>query len=179
MKDTQLYTQILGIDKPWKVTGVDVSLADDEIQVTVEYNGSKLHCPQCGQSAPGYDHRRRRWRHLGTCQLKTLLVADMPRVQCPEHGVVTVSVPWAEPGSGFTALFEALVIDWLREASTSAVAKRLRLSWNAVDGIMQRAVQRGLSRRPTLSLKRLSVDETAYRKRHDYITVVSGSVFRR
>lgn len=173
MKDTQLYTQILGIEKPWKVTEVSISMADDEVQVIVEHNGSKLLCPKCNKRAPGYDHRRRRWRHLDTCQLKTLLVADVPRVQCPEHGVVTVSVPWAEPGSGFTALFEALVIDWLREASTSAVAKRLRLSWNAVDGIMQRAVQRGLSRRPALSLKRLSVDETAYRKRHDYITVVS------
>uniref|UniRef100_UPI003AF78BA1 hypothetical protein n=1 Tax=Thiolapillus sp. TaxID=2017437 RepID=UPI003AF78BA1 len=41
-------------------------------------------------------------------------VADVPRVKCKEHGVVTVSVPWAEPGSGFTAMFEALVIDWLQ-----------------------------------------------------------------
>jgi len=54
------------------------------------------------------------------------------------------------------------------------VAKRLRLSWNAVDGIMQRPVRRGRARRPTLPLKRLSVDETAYRKGHDYVTVVRG-----
>ena len=53
------------------------------------------------------------------------------------------------------------------------MAERLRLSWNAVDGIMQRAVKRGLSRRETLAPKRLSVDETAYRKGHDYITVVT------
>ena len=42
-------------------------------------------------------------------------MADVPRVECSEHGVVTVAVPWSEPGSGFTALFEALVIDWLGE----------------------------------------------------------------
>ena len=35
MKDTQLYSQILGIRKPWKVVNVQVSLADDEVQVTV------------------------------------------------------------------------------------------------------------------------------------------------
>ena len=40
-------------------------------------------------------------------------------MKCPEHGVVTTSVPWAEPNSGFTAMFEALVIDWLK-ASTVA-----------------------------------------------------------
>lgn len=173
MKDTQLYSQILGIEKPWKVTDVKVSLADDEVEVNVAHGGGKLVCPQCDRRCPGYDKRPRRWRHLDTCQLKTLLVAEVPRVECPEHGVVTVSVPWAEPGSGFTALFEALVIDWLKAASISAVSDRMRLSWNAVDGIMQRAVKRGLSRRGELSPRRLSVDETSYRKGHDYITVVT------
>ncbi len=173
MRDTQLYSQILGIEKPWKVIDVQISLVDDEVEVHVEYGGSKLRCSKCGKICPGYDKRQRRWRHLDTCQLKTLLVADIPRVECSEHGVVTVSVPWAEPGSGFTALFEALVIDWLKEASTSAVSKRLRLSWNAVDGIMQRAVKRGLSRREALSPRQISVDETSYRKGHDYVTVVT------
>ena len=134
MKDTQLYGQILGIRKPWKVMNVQVSLADDEVQVTVGRDGGKLTCPKCGKGCAGIDQRTRRWRHLDTCQLKTLLVADVPRVQCSEHGVVTVSVPWAEPGSGFTVLFEALVINWLKAASTSAVSDRLRLSWNTVDG---------------------------------------------
>jgi transposase len=122
MKDTQLYSQILGIGKPWKVTDVKVSLADDEVEVTVVHGGGKLACPQCGKKCPGYDKRPRRWRHLDTCQLKTLLVANVPRVECAEHGVVTVSVPWSEPGSGFTALFEALVINWLKAASISAVS---------------------------------------------------------
>ena len=161
MKDTQLYSQILGIEKPWKVTDVQVSLANDEVEVTVDHGSGKLTCPKCGKACPGYDKRQRRWRHLDTCQLKTLLVAEVPRVECSEHGVVTVNVPWAEPGSGFTALFEALVIDWLKDASTSAVSEHLRLSWNAVDGIMQRAVKRGLSQREALSPRQISVDETS------------------
>src|SRR5690606_22817775 len=133
----------------------------------------KLTCPKCGQVCPGYDRRPRRWRHLDTCQLKTVLEADVPRVECNEHGVVTVSVPWAEPGSGFTALFEALIIDWLKEASIQAVARQLKLSWNAIDGVMQRAVKRGLARRTTRSPEYLSVDETAFARRHEYVTVVT------
>jgi transposase len=82
-------------------------------------------------------------------------------------------VPWAEPGSGFTALFEALVIDWLKEASTSAVSRLMGLSWNAIDGMMQRAVKRGLSRREELHPTRLGIDETAFKKRHDYVTIIS------
>ena len=174
MRDKDLYAQILGIKSPWQVADVELNVSKGEVTVQVELQaGAKSCCPSCGKESPGYDSRRRRWRHLDTCQYKTILVADVPRVKCEEHGVVTVSVPWAEPGSGFTAMFEALVIDWLKEASTSAVSRLMGLSWNAIDGIMQRAVARGLSRREAVFPTQIGVDETAFRKRHDYVTIVS------
>lgn len=174
MNDKDLYAQILGVESPWQVEDVELSLTSGEVKVYVgREDCSQLCCPTCGERCPGYDKRRRQWRHLDTCQFKTILVADTPRVKCDKHGVVTVSVPWADSGSGFTALFEALVIDWLKEASTSAVARLMGLSWNAIDGIMQRAVTRGLLRREEHNATRLGVDETAFRKRHDYVTVVS------
>ena len=174
MRDKELYAQILGIKSPWQVSGVELALSEGEVTVHVEQEkGARGCCPTCGKASPGYDLRQRRWRHLDTCQYKTILIADVPRVACKEHGVVTVSVPWAEPGSGFTAMFEALVIDWLKEASTSAVSRLMGLSWNAIDGMMQRAVKRGLSRREALCVTQLGVDETAFRKRHDYVTIVS------
>jgi transposase len=97
----------------------------------------------------------------------------VPRVKCDEHGVLQIVTPWAEPGSGFTALMEALVIDWLREASLSAVARRMRLTWDEIDGVMQRAVHRGLERRRVRGVRRVGVDETSFQKRHEYVTVVT------
>lgn len=174
MRDKDLYAQILGIKSPWQVIEVELALAAGDVKVYVEHDpGVAQHCPTCGKVSPGYDKRRREWRHLDTCQYRTLLVADVPRVSCQEHGVVTLGVPWAEPGSGFTALFEALIIDWLKEASISAVARQFQMSWNAIDGVMQRAVRRGLARREQQAPTHLSVDETAYRKGHDYVTVVT------
>ena len=61
-----------------------------------------------------------------------------------------VKLPWAEPSSRFTALFEALAITWLKAASQKAVAGLLRLSWDEMHGIMERAVKRGLERRDYL-----------------------------
>lgn len=174
MRDKQLYQQILGIESPWRVTAVDVAMGDGEVRVHVAAKAGTQHrCPRCRKRCPGYDQRLRRWRHLDTCQLQTILEAEVPRVRCPEHGVVMVTVPWAEPGSGFTALFEALVIDWLKEATTAAVSRRLGVSWNAIDGIMQRAVTRGLARRKRTPARHIGVDETSFRKGHDYVTVVS------
>ena len=97
----------------------------------------------------------------------------MPRVQCEHHKVKQIEVPWSESRSRFTALFEAVVIDWLQEASTAAVAQQLGLSWDEVDGVMQRAVQRGLQRREVQLPARLGVDETSFQKRHEYVTVIN------
>jgi transposase len=174
MRDTDLYARILGVERPWQVTDVELRLEEGEVEVKVEYARSgSTSCPECGLEAARYDSRVRRWRHLPTCQYKTILAAEVPRVRCPQHGVKTLAVPWAEPGSGFTALFEALVIDWLREASIQAVARRLDLTWDEVDGVMQRAVRRGLERRRLEVPRRLGVDETSFQKRHEYVTVVA------
>jgi transposase len=177
MRDKELYAQILGIRSPWHVRDVDLQLDKGEVRVSITCSESAvLTCPTCGRECPGYDTRERRWRHLDTCQYRTILIADLPRVQCKEHGVLQISVPWAEPGSRFTALFEAVVIDWLHEASIAAVARQLRLSWDEVDGIMGRAVDRGLRRRKLSPPRRIGVDETSYQKRHEYVTLVCDLV---
>ncbi|MDZ7790308.1 MAG: ISL3 family transposase [Xanthomonadales bacterium] len=136
--------------------------------------GSDLACPQCGASCSGYDTRERKWRHLDTCQYKTWLVAQVPRVRCPEHGVHQLPVPWAENNSRLTALFEALVIDWLKIGTISEVAERLGLSWSAVSGVQERAVARGLARRQQDFPDAIGIDETAFQRRHQYVTVISS-----
>lgn len=112
MRDNDLYAQILGITSPWRVNNVELALGTGQVKVHVESEpGAQLRCPRCGKAVAGYDKRRRQWGHLDTCQYQTILSAEVPRVKCPEHGVCQIEVPWAESGSGFTALFEALVID--------------------------------------------------------------------
>lgn len=174
VKDHQLYQQILGIESPWKVSAVELQRDEQEVRVYVERTGRKgLSCPKCDRRCTGYDTREREWRHLDTMQYRTILVGRIPRVTCPEHGVLQIHVPWAEPGSRFTALFEALAIDWLKEASISSVTGLLGLTWDELDGIRARAVKRGLSRRGPIEPKTIGVDETAFQKRHEYVTLVN------
>ena len=82
-------------------------------------------------------------------------------------------MPWAEPSSRFTALFEALAIEWLKAASQKAVAGLLQLSWDEIHGIMERAVKRGLERRQAEPVSQMGVDEKAFRKGHSYLTLVN------
>lgn len=173
MRDKDLYATILGIESPWLVTEVVLDAREQRVTVRISCaEGADVHCPECGKSCPRHDHRLKTWRHLDTCQYETLLEVPVPRTRCDEHGVHQIRVPWGEPGSRFTALFEALAIDWLLEASLSAVARVLRLSWDEIDGIQERAVRRGLLRRKPEDLRRIGVDETSFQKRHEYVTSV-------
>ena len=54
------------------------------------------HARQCHRRMHIHDYEERRWRHLDSCQFKTVIVARVPVVKCPVHGVETVAVPWAE-----------------------------------------------------------------------------------
>ena len=175
MQDRELYRRILGIEAPWYVESVELKLEVGEVHVHLAHD-EKINwpCPECGAQCKLHDHQpERQWRHLDTCQYQTILHAEPPRSECSEHGVKVVKLPWAEPSSRFTALFEALAIEWLKEASQTAVAGQLQLSWDEIHGIMERAVKRGLERRKAEPVSHLGVDEKAYRKGHKYLTLVN------
>jgi transposase len=171
VRDTEFLSTVLGVQPPWHVESADLDLAAETIEALVVHEGP-VACPQCGVAATRHDHRERRWRHLDLFQYKFYVVARVPRIDCREHGVQQLSVPWAEDRSRFTQLFESLAIG-LHEMSIAAVARRLRLSWDEVDGIMARAVARGLQRRAKRPLRFIGIDEKAVKKRHRYFTIVS------
>jgi transposase len=175
MQDRELYRRILGIEAPWYVESVELKLEVGEVHVHLAHD-EKIDwpCPECGAGCKLHDHQpERQWRHLDTCQYQTILHAEPPRSECSEHGVKVVKLPWAEPSSRFTALFEGIAIEWLKEASQTAVAGQLQLSWDEIHGIMERAVKRGLERRKAEPVSHLGVDEKAYRKGHKYLTLVN------
>lgn len=176
MRDTELYRHLLGLEAPWTVGRVELTLKSQQVDVWVEHpEGTRFACPECGAELPVYDHApERSWRHLDSCQFMTHLHARPPRVKCPKDGVRQAKLPWAEPKARFTALFERLAIDVLRETSIAGATKILRLSWDEAHHIIERAVKRGLARKGELGSARIGVDEKSAAKGHRYITLVTN-----
>ena len=122
MKDYQLYQQILGLVEPWTVKNVTLKPKEKEVEVEVICTETVWGCPQCGKRMHVHDWEQRRWRHLDSCQFKTVITGDVPMVKCEEHGTQAVAVPWAEKYGRFTRLFERFAIDVLKACSTSEAA---------------------------------------------------------
>ena len=175
MKDTSLYQQILGDTSPWSVSEVQLNADTLTIEVRLTLAPETLWaCPECRSRMHVKEWRERRWRHMDSCQFKTVLVASVPVMDCPEHGAQTVQVPWAEGSSRFTMFFERLAIAVLQACSAARAGTLLQISWDEADGIKQRAVRRGLARRQLVDLEFVCVDEKAVGHGHDYVTIVTG-----
>jgi transposase len=171
----QHYGQLLGLCAPWIVVKVDLDLAAKRVIIRLDRDKSfEMTCPECGRSCPIYDSvEERQWRHLDTMQFETILVATVPRVDCPEHGVRRGSVPWARPHGRFTLLFEAFAISVLECCGTvKAAAEILRVNWKTLDGIMKAAVERGMDRRELVDVTRISLDEKHYSKKEGCVSVM-------
>ncbi|MHB8544403.1 MAG: ISL3 family transposase [Leptospirales bacterium] len=174
MRDTELYQNLLGIVSPWSVESVTMDVEKQRMDVTVMHPPKILFaCPECGIESPVFDHAEERvWRHLDSCQFFTYLHARVPRISCATHGVRQVSVPWAEARGRFTKLFERLAIDVLRACDLTNAAALLRITWDEARGIQERAVERGLARKGEKPLVDIGVDEKAFAKGHQYMTLV-------
>ncbi len=174
MRDTDLYRRLLGLESPWTVDRVDLDVKTRQVDVYAKHEKPKAWpCPECEKSCGLHDHdAERTWRHLDSCGFGTFLHARVPRVNCPEHGVRQVRVPWAEPSSRFTALFEQFAIDVLLETSITGAAEILGVTWDEAHHLMARAVTRGLARRPHAVPRQLGVDEKAIAKGQRYATLL-------
>ena len=76
----------------------------------------------CQVGLSGARHEEKRWRHLDFFEHQAFLVARVPRVDCAEHGVHLVAVPWARPGSGFTLLMEVAMLTFAKQMPIAPLA---------------------------------------------------------
>ena len=170
----ELFRVALGLAEPWRISKVEFSAEQQQLDLWVDFpSGSRFACPECGRSECGaYDTSERTWRHLNFFQYKTLLHARQPRVECPDHGVKTVEVPWAKPGSGFTLLMEAFILVLVQSGMTAAQAARLIGEHDTrVWRVLQRYVEQARAEADFSKVTAVGVDETSRRRGHNYISV--------
>lgn len=177
MTITKLIQTILGV-KSAKLENFEIDEAKMTIYVhLVPHKRHQCRCPHCRVKAPGYDttSQLRQWRSVDVGPYKVIFTAAAVRVQCPVHGVVTASVPWADHDSRFTKAFEAEVAYLALNMTKSAVSKRMRIDWKTVGNILNR-VSHVLQPDPAVrceNLVRIGIDETSYKKGHKYLTVIT------
>src|SRR5258708_8837068 len=172
VNEKDFYQRLLGVEDPWKVTGVELDLEHQRVEVEVSCEAVEW-VDEAGKRAHIHGYEERWWRHLDTCKCKTWVKAKGPRVGYEDGSTQMVRVAWAEDGSRFTSMFEAFAIRLLwASASLQAGCQLLRISWDQAQQIMERAVKRGLARRQIEALRYVGLDEKSFAHGQSYISLL-------
>jgi transposase len=92
-------------------------------------------------------------------------------VRCAEHGVRQAVLPWARAGSGFTLLFEALVMALGAQMPVAAIAVLVGEHDTRLWRVVHHYVDEAREHADLCGVSRIGVDETSFRRGQDYVTV--------
>ena len=82
-----------------------------------------------------------------------------------------MGLPWARPGSGFTLLFEALLVALLAEMPVKAVADLVSEHDTRLWRLLHHHVEQARAKESMAKVSRVGVDETSARRGQDYVSL--------
>jgi len=176
MQSEQLFEAALGVSPPWYVRETLFDAEGKALTIRVDFRaGSRFSHVEAAGEHPVHDTQVKRYRHLNFFQHECFLEVRVPRVKFPDGSVRLVEPPWAGKLSGFTLLFEALVLCLCREMPFAAVARLVGESWHRVASIAERYVELALSEADFSEVRELAIDETSKARGHDYVTIAADA----
>ena len=171
MDSNQLFEMALNLGKEWSVTGCCFEGEPKKLKLKLEpKRGLQWKCPECGAKGSAHDLVEKRWRHLDFFQYECELAAKVPRCCCQAHGVRLVEVPWARPGSGFTLMFEALVMLLCQQMPVADVAELLGVQDTRLWRVVCAHVEKAQAGRDWAKVEKILIDETSAKRGHRYVT---------
>lgn len=176
----KLFEAALGIGTPWYVAGTDFNAQTRTLTILVDFApGSRFAVSDVAGEHPVHDTVSKRYRHLNFFQHDCFLEVRVPRVRLPDGAVRQAEPPWAGKLSGFTLLFEALVLMLCQQMTFAAAARLVGETRHRVATICERYVELALAQADFSAVSELAIDETSRARGHDYITLAADAVARR
>jgi transposase len=172
MKDLELFQAALGLNDQWIVTKSEFKPQEKRLDIYINFiPGSMFPCPDCKENAKVHDTVEKTWQHLNFFQHAAYLHARVPRVDCNQDGVKLIEVPWARKQSGFTLLFEALIMAMTSEMPVNTIADMVGVTDKRIWRIIEHYVNKDLDNQDLSDITRIGVDETASKRGHSYVTL--------
>jgi len=171
-----LFERALHIESPWYIDDLDFNEHERKLIVFVDFQkGSKFYYENADEGIKGefsvYDTTRKNWRHLNFFEHECLISARVPRIKTDDGKVRLIKTPWAVVNSGFTLLFEALILQLASNMPINKVSKLTGISNYRIWELLKRYVNDTLEKSDYTSLEIVGIDETSSRKGHNYITL--------
>lgn len=167
----QIFEQALGLESPWYIKGVEFSKENKRLDINIDFTrGSTFKYENQGQFK-AYDTVQKSWRHLNFFEHECYLNCRVPRVKIDDGKVKRIKTPWEGVNSGFTLLFEALVLQMTSCMPVQNVADIINEDDEKIWRVLHKYVDRSREDIDMFEVTTIGVDETSKAKNHNYVTV--------
>ena len=174
-----LFAKALGVAEPWFVKEVAFDAGKREMIIRIDFvRGTRFPHPRAAGEHKVHDTEIKRLRHLNFFQHQCILEVRVPRVTLPD-GVALVEPDWFGKLSGFTLLFEALVLALAQHMPFNVVARTVGESWHRVHAICERYVDLAVAETDLCETSNIVIDETSYKRGQRYVTLVADADARK
>lgn len=176
MVHNHIFATALCIADPWFVQGINFDAVQKTLTIQINFvAGSRFAYLGMEGVHPVHDTQRKRYRHLNFFQHECYLEVRGPRIRLPDGRVALVEPNWAGHLSGFTLLFETLVLMLARQMPFAAVARIVRESWHRVAAICPKYVDLAVEAADLSDVRAVAIDETSCQRGHAYLTLVADA----
>ena len=179
----KLFEQALNIKEPWYIKSIDFDYSQKRLDISLDFRkGSQFeYTSKEGELLYGgvHDTREKTWRHLNFFEHECYLNARVPRVRKNDNNVEIVRTPWEGKMSGFTLLFEALILQLCTGMPVLTASQIVSVSDDKIWTMLRRYVDEAIEHLDLKELKILGLDETSLKKNHNYITLFVDLVKRK
>jgi len=180
MQANEMFATALGVKAPWFIQGIAFDEGKRCLNVQIDFvAGSRFEVAGAKGAHSAHDTEIKRYRHLNFFQFECILEVRVPRVKLPDGRVVLVQPPWAGKKSGFTLLFEALVLMLAQQMPFAAVGRIVGESAYRVQALCKTYVELAEARSDLSDVTAVAIDETSYRRGQRYVTLAADAERRR
>jgi len=171
-----LFEQALHLSGPWFIEKLDFSAEDQRLDIHVNFRRGSLFDYECvkdqikGRFKP-HDTVIKSWRHLNFFEYDCYLHCRVPRIRTDNGTVRLIKTPWEGKNSGFTQLFEALLLELCNHMPIDKVATLMGLNDDLIWRLLHKYVEDARAAEDWRDVSQLGLDETSKGKHHDYVTV--------
>jgi transposase len=174
MKD--IFSAALGIHKPWYIEEIEFDIEKCRLDININFDrGTKFKYTSLEDGIDGvfpiHDTVRKSWRHLNFFEHDCYLNCRVPRIKTDSGSVRHVQTPWEGKSSGFTLLFEALLMQLIKEMPVNAVARITKVDDEKLWRMLDNYIDEARTFEDFSNVTQIGMDETSKRKRHDYVTM--------
>jgi len=177
MDNIYLFTQALCLPEPWFISNVNFNFELKRLDIEIDFKkGSSFEYKdekddfESG-SYKAYDTKQKTWRHLNFFEHECYITCRTPRVKTSSGKVRSIRPPWAGLNSGFTLLFEALVLQLCQGMPVNSVSKIISVDDEKLWRLLNKYVDIALEKEDYSQMTAVGMDETSKKKNHDYVSL--------